>query len=683
MALGDVIARLAVNLSLETAAFEKGATLAEKRANQMQRKFSKLGDQIGSLGQKMTIGLTAPLAAFGVSAFNAASDAAELQSAFDQTFGDLSASMNEWAEATGNAMGRSTQELQRAANTFGIFFNQAAPTREAAADMSKTFTVLAQDLASFYNVSESDALQKLRSGLSGEAEPLRDFGVFLSAAAVEAKGLEMGLGGLSGELTEQEKIMARYQLILESTTNAQGDVARTSDGTANKMREAKAAFEELQVVVGTKLLPAITPLIDKLAGLIEWFTQLPAPVQEGTLVVAGIAAALGPLLMVVGQLTTAIPLLMKALTFLFAHPIILGAAALIAGIYLAWKNWDKITAIVQNMYQGVKKWLMDKLGAVFDWVTDKVKKVEQGFAWLYDRVVGNSWVPDMVSEVGQHMAKLDQLMVDPAAKATAETESRFAKLSDRVQQIMDRLFPQLARLREYYADVAAIDADVKEGKLSEGEAAEARFRLRREYRGDGSYQLPENFASPLATSEEVEKSIDNIGKKLGLVADKTKEQTVRIAKSFKDMAEETLGSLKRMTDAIKGGGFLDILEAAVGMFLQLGSTGLFGKKLAGNINKSVPGYATGTNSAARGWAWVGERGPELVKFRGGERVLNNSDSMKAGGGAVDVRVGIDPRNGNVTAYVDGRVAAHAPAIAQGSAQLVGQQMQFQRSRRLA
>src|SRR3546814_3222598 len=100
--------------------------------------------------------------------------------------------------------------------------------------MSQIFAQLAQDLVSFYNVDTETAIQKLRSGLSGESEPLRDFGVFLTEANVKAKALEMGLTGVGDELTEQEKILARYQLVLEATKNAQGDGARTSESTPDR-----------------------------------------------------------------------------------------------------------------------------------------------------------------------------------------------------------------------------------------------------------------------------------------------------------------------------------------------------------------------------------------------------------------------------------------------------------------
>src|SRR3546814_6746259 len=108
--------------------------------------------------------------------------------------------------------------MQKDANTCGIFFNTAVNPQKAA-EMSQIFAQLAQDLGSFYNVDTETAIQKLRSGLSGESELLRDFGVFLTEANVKAKALEMGLTGVGDELTEQEKILARYQLRSEEHTS--------------------------------------------------------------------------------------------------------------------------------------------------------------------------------------------------------------------------------------------------------------------------------------------------------------------------------------------------------------------------------------------------------------------------------------------------------------------------------
>lgn len=306
MAMNDVLQRLSVELALDATEFATGSTRVQRGVGRLRDSIAGLGDSWMRTGRQMSLGVTAPLTAFGVLSAKAASDAQELQSAFEQTFGSLAPMMNDWAEETGNAMGRATTEMQEMANTFGIFFNQAAPNAQAAAEMSQTFSVLAQDLASFFNVDAGTALDKLRSGLSGEAEPLRDFGVFLNAANVEARALEMGLGDLNGELSEQDKILARYNLILEGTKSAQGDVARTSGSTANQARAFGAAMDELQVVIGEKLLPVITPLITGATGLINAFTNLPSGVQTAVVAFGALAAAIGPMMLIMGTLAATI-----------------------------------------------------------------------------------------------------------------------------------------------------------------------------------------------------------------------------------------------------------------------------------------------------------------------------------------------------------------------------------------
>lgn len=412
--LGDAILHLRTDSSKLDAGLADAQDKTESAAAQMQARAQRMGE----IGQKLSMAVTLPLAAFGVAAGKAASDAEELQSAFDQTFGTMAGDMNEWAQTTGDAMGRSTQELQRAANMFGIFFNQAAPTKQAAADLSKEFTVLAQDLASFYNVDPGTAMEKLRAGLSGEAEPLRDFGVFLNEAAVGAKAMEMGLAASNKELTEQDKIMARAALIMESTKNAQGDVGRTSGSTANQVRAAKAAFEELQVTVGTKLLPVVTPLISGVATVLNWFSQLPAPVQTGVVAIAALAAVLGPALIgisaiasgmgsvivaargfgaavdVLGLLKNVIPIIGmvgKALLTLAMNPVFLTIAALVAGVYLAWSNWDKIKPIIDGVGAAVSNWWNANVQPILTAVGNKVKELvaiwEQYFGTQLKNVV--------------------------------------------------------------------------------------------------------------------------------------------------------------------------------------------------------------------------------------------------------------------------------------------------------
>jgi hypothetical protein len=686
MALGDVIARLAAVLELDTAAFEKGATLAEKRMEQNRKKLEKIGKKMSGIGKTMSLAITAPLTAFGVSAFNAASDAAELQQSFDQTFGSMSAAMNKWAEDTGNAMGRSTQEMQKAANTFGIFFNAAGATDEKAAEMSQTFSKLAQDLGSFYNVDTDTAIEKLRSGLSGESEPMRDFGVFLNEAAVKAKAMELGLTGVGNELTDQEKILARYAIIMEQTTNAQGDVARTSQGTANQMRASKAAFEELQVVVGTKLLPVLTPLIEKLGKAIEWFTKLPTPVQDTALVVAALSAVFGPVLVVVGNL---LPLLTKlgpvinvvraAMLLLAANPIILGLAAVIGGVYLAWKNWDKIEPIVRNLYTAVKMWVLDKLNAVWDSVKAKIDFVKGLFFGLYDAVVGHSYIPDMVDGIARHMARLQEAMVDPAQRAATSTAEAMRKMASDVNTLLERLFPASAALRQFREEMALLEKAKGAGTLDQGTFETARRALEMEYMSGGQAKGSPDFLKDVKPLTDGMGDVSDAITKMG---EKAKVTTVAVAKSFKDMADATVQSLQNLASSIKGGGFLDILSSVFGVVTQLGSIGAFGKSFAARINApKIPGNADGTNNWPGGLSWVGERGPELVNLPRGSQVIPNHELGRVGrGGTASVQIVPSPY---FNVVVDGRIQQAAGPIMIGGADVAQARSQRSQSRRVA
>lgn len=649
-------------LGFDSLSFQKGITQADADLKKLQKSFAKTGEKIASAGKTLTLGVTLPLTAFGVTAFQAASDAAELQSSFDTTFGAMAGTMNKWAEETGNALGRSTQEMQKAANTFGIFFNTAVSPQKAAA-MSQTFSKLAQDLGSFFNVDTETAIEKLRSGLSGESEPLRDFGVFLTEAAVQAKAMELGLTGVGNALTEQEKIVARYQLILEATAKAQGDVERTSGGTANQVRAAQAAFDELQVVIGTKLLPVITPLIGKIGEAINWFTSLPPGVQTAAVALGAFGVALGPVLVGVGGLVTAIagaPAAVAAIATafgtlgtvlttlssvvltvsrvlvagLFANPWILGAAALIGGIYLAWKNWDKITAIVRNLYIGVKTWLQDKLAGVFSWVGDKLEWVANKFKWLDDVVVRNSYVPDMVESVGEWFAKLDPLMVGTTERVAAKTAATFQSLRDRVGGLLRELFPEVQQMTELAAKAATLRSGETAGLLSPEMAQDARRRLY----GVEAEKPVEVVANDAIADfkfeiEDLLPAMDNLGKGAKGLSEKWEEAGYAVLNIVGQLFGNSKGG--RIFGAVLQGG-LDIARA-------------FGAFKGARANG---GPVQGQRSYL-----VGERGPEIFTPSSSGRIIAN-DRIGGMGGS---RVQIVP-SPYFNAVVDGRAQAVAAPI---------------------
>jgi len=206
-------------------------------------------------------------------AINAASDLSESINKVDVVFGNQADGILEWSKNAATALGQSQGQALEALGTFGNLFDSMGIGEESTADMSKGLVQLASDLASFNNIDPTEALEKLRSGIVGETEPLRTLGVNLSAAAVEMKALEMTGKATGKELTEQEKVAARYALIMEQTQNAQGDFARTSDGLANSQRILSAQWQDLSATVGAALLPVFAQLVTALNTLVQ--TVLP------------------------------------------------------------------------------------------------------------------------------------------------------------------------------------------------------------------------------------------------------------------------------------------------------------------------------------------------------------------------------------------------------------------------
>lgn len=176
-------------------------------------------------------------------------------------FGDSAKAVHEFARTAATSLGQSQQQALEAAGTYGNLLTSIGVIPEVAADMSISLVKLASDLASFNNASPEETLLALRSALTGEFEPMKRFGAALSADAVAAQALAMGLAKTKEELTPAIKAQATYALILEQTTNAQGDFARTSDGLANQQRILAAQMTDLKARVGEALLPAMSALV--------------------------------------------------------------------------------------------------------------------------------------------------------------------------------------------------------------------------------------------------------------------------------------------------------------------------------------------------------------------------------------------------------------------------------------
>lgn len=245
-------------------------------------------------------------AAFAVKAIGAASDLNEQMNRTVVVFGKSSKAVVDFA-ANAAKIGIAKTEALEAAASFGTMFQTAGLATQASADMSVKIVKLSADMASFNNQDPTEMLDRMRSGLAGEARPLRQFGVFLSEAAVKNEAYRSGIAKTGKELTDAQKVQARYNLILQQTTKQQGDFARTI-GTSlpNQIRVAKAEFENLSASIGTALLPVATALLKVGVAIIEFFNMLPGPVKTATVVLVALGGTLVGLGIAVGVVRTAL-----------------------------------------------------------------------------------------------------------------------------------------------------------------------------------------------------------------------------------------------------------------------------------------------------------------------------------------------------------------------------------------
>lgn len=252
--------KLEVVITGDPSGAQRAMRSVESGADSMGGKLSGIGSTVAGVfgGTMLTSAVQSAGHAifdFAGGAIKGASDLSESMSKVGVVFGPLSDEMKAWSSTAATTLGMSQQKALEAAGTFGNLFSAMKIGAPQAADMSKGIIQLSADLASFNNASPEDVLLALRSGLVGETEPLRKFGINLSAARIEAYALESGLASTKDELTAGIKAQAAYQLILQDSTLAQGDFARTSEGAANSQRIASAKWEDFTTKVGTWILP--------------------------------------------------------------------------------------------------------------------------------------------------------------------------------------------------------------------------------------------------------------------------------------------------------------------------------------------------------------------------------------------------------------------------------------------
>jgi hypothetical protein len=270
---------MSVNVVLKAIWDDKGIKEAEKA-------FGNFGKNIDKAFKAVAVGVglaTAAFAKFGADAIKQASNLAESTNAVNVAFGQSARAVLAIGESSAESLGLARSEFNSAAVRFSAFAERVVGQGGDVAGFIGDITQRAADFASVFNIDVAEALQVFQSGLAGEAEPLKRFGINLLDSEVKAYALRAGIVGVGEAMTETQKVQARFGLLMEATSKTAGDFANTSEGLANQQRILTARFTDLQAEVGTALLPAVTNLVgvfaDRLIPVFEEFGDFLASPQ--------------------------------------------------------------------------------------------------------------------------------------------------------------------------------------------------------------------------------------------------------------------------------------------------------------------------------------------------------------------------------------------------------------------
>ncbi len=635
---------------------DKGATKAEQRAKIAGK---KIGD--GFAEGLNRISAVSAIAFAGITAYavNAAQRAEAVSGAFAQTFRDMPKEAAAATQEIASKFGRLETDIKDN-------FTQLRSVMVALGVDAKTSLTLVDqlqrrslDMAAFKDVSDADAFRAVISGITGETEPLKRFGVVLNETALKAELLRMGFKGNAAAAPEATKAIARANIVLRQTAEMAGQVSRESDTLSEKQKQTRAEFTKAAEVLGTEFLPIAKQVVTWAGSAVKAFNAMPSGVQVASLSLIGLAAASGPIMAVVNTLkvliatTTAARVALAGLATAKAGAAggvalggvgALGVGALAIGSATGSDDIAGVTANRLTRDKSVKTQLAQM--AASD------KEIEQAIQWLsgtgrkrgknLDKIAtlqalqaqragagakGAAYQADQ--ETKRALAEVERALKDtrPPAASTGSSGRRTGGQSaakaeaDRLEAEMKEYIDQIAaglgeswKLagEKFQATVLNID-NSPAGFMAAGEGLPDLVNAR-----DGSLVSPEQL-------EEMERGLHDSwsnaieggiwaaiqGGAPGIAEYFAQTLTEALVANMADDLAALLTSFGKGSGA-GGGGGLGILGSIAGAIIGgLGGSGKLGQK--------VGSYAAGTNYAPGGMAYVHQ--DELISLPRGSQVI--------------------------------------------------------------
>ena len=493
--LRDIVARLGIDLDKRS--FAEANRRVDQTVKNLKKTPAAANAALASVGQFFG---AAAIAIGGLKLIELGSDANETLNVLDASFGRNSQAVQDWAADFATAAARSEFGMREMSGQLGAVLNPLMERNaDVAAEMSTRFSELAVDLGSFFNQTDESALNALRSGITGEAEALKRFGVVMNEATLAAFALSTGITKNVKDMSIAEKTALRYNFILDQTALAHGDAAKTSEGWANASKGLLTVLKDLGTRIGLTILPFAEKLVITARNITRAFLEWQKGtnfLKSGLIVLGAIGTAVAirllvswgavllPVLKFIAIVTVAALVLDDFLTFMdrgdsvIGHFIdqIFGPGSASAAVDNLFEAWDRLTffwtATVIPAMEQVGATIFDVATGAFDswnrffesfggWVFDAMQQlkpfinlVSSAFSGLSSlgfnlgvSTAGGSRAsaptpsvpsPVLQSLPGQNMSISNSVTVQVQGSATAQDAGRIAQASSEAQSRLNR-----------------------------------------------------------------------------------------------------------------------------------------------------------------------------------------------------------------------------------------------------
>lgn len=405
------------------------------------KSFKKMGKAASDAGKGLSLRLSAPIAAAGTFMVKAASDAEETANKFNVVFKDVSDASKVAAQNLADNYGLSNQASQELLSNTGDLLTGFGLSGAEALSLSEKVNTLAADLGSFNNLPTEQASKALTSALLGEREAIKSLGIVINEEMVKNMVEAMDKAGkFTDETMQQKKAIATLKLAMMQSGNAIGDYARSSDSLANQSRELLADLKDLADSFGRVLIPVVKDVIKSVRPFFDRLKELSPEMKKTIVVIAAMAAAIGPLLIIFGQMAIGIGALIPIITSLgsvfagaatifgtvaavLSGPVIAAIAAVGAIGFVIMENWEEV------------KLFFTALGEFFVATFRYIDQFMQGFLGFSPiEQVQASWQP-----VKDFFIQLWQEIVIAFDNAMAWIGKTITKVTDKIKGVTDKI----------------------------------------------------------------------------------------------------------------------------------------------------------------------------------------------------------------------------------------------------